>query len=253
MGDILMSMGEGRYLFDRTSQPVLIVGRDGRPVADHGLFRDIPYLLSQPPGNQEFQTLINGPGLRPYIMAKSADRWTWRPYRPRPAEFVFSQEELEFAEPYRGRLMIEPTVKLCGHDNKAWPTGSWHKLINLLRAERIDLLQCLPQGKSNLVDCVAKTPTFRHAAAVLAVSAGFIGTEGGLMHAAAAVGTPTIILWSEFIAPEITGYNFHRNIRHAGESCGRRRNCPGCRASMEAITPGEVLTHVKQLLSGRVP
>ena len=251
MGDILMSMGEARGLHRRTRQPVLIVGRDGRPVQDHGLFHSIPYLLKRSPEDREFQLLVNGPGLRPYIAAKSSECWTWKPYRPQPAELVFTREELDFAEPYRGRIMIEPTIKACGHHNKAWPAANWHKLVDLLRAGGIPLVQCAPKGVSPVADRVALTPTFRHAAAVLSLSAGFIGTEGGLMHAAAAVGTPAIILWSEYVAPEITGYDAHRNLRHAGQACGRRQDCHGCQASMEAITPDEVLDHLGELISFR--
>jgi ADP-heptose:LPS heptosyltransferase len=68
------------------------------------------------------------------------------------------------------------------------------------------------------------------------------------MHAAAAVGTPSVILWSEFISPEITGYETMTNIRHAGKPCGNRMRCAGCRKSMEAITVEEVVAALEKLL-----
>jgi len=68
------------------------------------------------------------------------------------------------------------------------------------------------------------------------------------MHGAAAVGTPAVILWSEFISPDITGYSNMRNIRHAGKACGNRFNCAGCRKAMDAITVSEVLTNLEGIL-----
>jgi ADP-heptose:LPS heptosyltransferase len=119
-------------------------------------------------------------------------------------------------------------------------------------------LQCLPtHGNSrplpgdNVLHVL--TPTFRHAMAALSVCRAFVGTEGGLMHAAAAVNVPGVILWSEFISPDITGYTMHRNLRHAGVACGSRLNCSGCRASMAAITVGEVADNLKELLSCPIP
>ncbi len=106
---------------------------------------------------------------------------------------------------------------------------------------RSDFVQC-GAGDVRLPGATqVPTPTFRHAAAVLSVCRAFVGTEGGLMHAAAAVGTPAVILWSEFISPEITGYSSMTNLRHAGKPCGNRFNCPSCRKSMEAITVDEVV------------
>jgi ADP-heptose:LPS heptosyltransferase len=68
------------------------------------------------------------------------------------------------------------------------------------------------------------------------------------MHAAAAVGTPAVILWSEFISPEITGYSSMTNLRHAGKPCGNRLACASCRKSMEAITVDEVVRALEKLL-----
>jgi hypothetical protein len=245
MGDILMSMGEARALHAKMQQPVLIVGLDGRPVKDYGLFDGLPYLLREPTNQRPFVRLKNGPGLRSYIAAKGSRKWTWMPYRPKPAELVFTPEELAFAEPFRGLVMIEPQVKATGHENKAWPQQHWTALLNQLDATTV---QCGAPGTLFIADAAARTPTFRHAAAVLSVAKAFVGTEGGLMHAAAAVGTPSVIIWTEFISPEITGYDTHRNLRVAGPPCGMRSNCTSCRKSAAAVTPSMVLDNLKEIL-----
>jgi ADP-heptose:LPS heptosyltransferase len=244
-----MSMGEARALHASNGKPVLIVGPNGRPVEDHGLFAGVPYLLKKPTPLRAYVRMINGPGARPYIAQKTSRQWTWKPYTPKPAEIVFTKHELEFAERYRGRVMIEPQIKAIGHENKAWPARNWTTLVAALREAGIPTVQCGPGGTIGIADEFALTPSFRHAAAVLSVAKAFVGTEGGLMHAAAAVNTPAVILWSEFIDPSITGYPTHRNLRMADKTCGMRSPCTGCLRSMQAITPGFVLENLKELLN----
>ena len=172
-----------------------------------------------------------------------------RKYKPIPAEVRFTSEEITFAEPYRGMVMLVPEVKKIGHSNKDWGPIYWSQLDCLLHSAGIATVQCGPSGAHWLHNCArAVTPTFRHALAVLSVCRAVVTTEGGLMHGAAAVGVPAVVIWSEFISPEITGYSQHRNLRKAGESCGRRTDCPGCRKSLTAITPIEVFEALKEIL-----
>lgn len=249
-----MASGRARKLYQETKLPVLIVGRHGiRTWSD--LWDGLPYIARRPAGRR-YQTIIDGSGVRPYIAAKTSERWTWKPYGPAPAQIVFTPAELAFAEPYRGMVMVEPNVKVIEHTNKAWRWDRWFDLVEHLAKAGSLPVQCV-DGRTHLdprtvcppYGMHVVTPTFRHACAVLSVCRAFVGTEGGLMHAAAAVGTPAVILWSEFISPDITGYTTHRNIRHAGPACGMRTNCPGCRASMEAISVDEVVRNLKEILN----
>lgn len=247
-GDTIMSIGEAKRLHQQTGQRVLIVGRDGRPVKSD-LFVGVPYIIDgRPNSGESYQRLVNGSGVRPYIASKTPERWVWRKYKPTPADIVFTPSELDFADRYRGHVMVEPNVKSIGHDNKAWPAPRWRELVQALAAGGISTIQCVPGGVTPLTDRGALTPSFRYAAAVLSVSRAFIGTEGGLMHAAAAVGVPGVILWSGFIGPENTGYDMHRNLRHTDKSCGLRTNCDHCRAAMERITVTEAVANLKEIL-----
>lgn len=248
-----MAMGEARALHKRTKQPVMIVGRDGRPIRSD-LFAGVPYIIQRPPKTGPFQRLVNGPGCRPYIAGKTDERWSWKPYKPIPAELKFTDAELAFAEPYRGMIMVEPHVKNIGHDNKAWGAINWQQLDSAIWSAGLRLgrvVQCGPPAGTHWLLHATKVPTdtFRQALAVMSVCRAFIGTEGGLMHGAAAVGVPGVILWSEFISPEITGYDMHRNLRHAGKPCGMRTNCESCRRSMSMITVTEVVTNLKEILN----
>lgn len=249
-GDELLASGEARKLFKKGKAPVVIIGGDARPRWSD-LWNGLPYILPRARG-QIVARMVNGGGVRPYIAKKLPDRWVWRPYKPIPAEIVFTKDELAFAEPYRGMVMIEPNTKNIGHDNKAWIGARWRELAHRLRmVNGLRLVQCVQEFNGTIEDATATlTRDFRHALAVLSVAKAFIGTEGGLMHGAAAVGTPAVILWSEFISPEITGYHSDKiiNLRHAGKPCGMRVNCPSCRASMEAITVNEVISALERLL-----
>lgn len=246
LGDELLASGAARKLSKSGKAKILIVGGDGR-VRWSDLWAGLPYITTK--RTDGVVRMINGGGVRPYILRKTPERWMWQPYKPTPAQIVFTPAELAFAEPYRGMIMIEPAVKNIGHMNKAWFDVRWQEVA--ARAP-IAIVQCMPPSIGIFLNgaTFAHTPTFRHACAVLSVCKAFIGTEGGLGHAAAAVGTPAVILWSEFISPDITGYDLPTmiNIRHAGKACGMRTNCPGCRKSMEAITVDEVIGALEKLL-----
>jgi len=252
-GDWLMAAGEARLAHEKTGRPVLITDPVGTPQWSE-VFEGNPYILRKPFAAGGFVRVISSSGNRPYIAAKSAGRWTWKPYTPIPAEMFFTDAELAFAEPYRGAVMLEPNVKAIGHSNKAWPAERWRELIQCLGgplANDMHLVACTPHNPERLAGAsltVAVTPTFRQALAVLSVCRALVTTEGGLMHGAAAVGTPAVVLWSEFIDPSITGYKQHRNIRHAHRTCGMRIPCPSCRKSMEAITVREVVDALAEVI-----
>lgn len=237
-GDALMCTGEVKRMHEANGRPVHVVGIDNKPQW-HDVFIGNPRIARSAVNGT--QRLVNGAGIRPYIQAKNSIKWYWREYTPIPGELYLTDEELAFAAPYSGMVMVEPNIKANGHANKSWPFERWQVLVNEMRLTTF--VQCGPEGARWLdgVDRVV-TPSFRHACAVLSVSLAFVGTEGGLHHAAAALGIRAVVLWSHFIAPTITGYESQKNIRHAGVPCGSRVPCKECIASMAAIGVDEVMT-----------
>lgn len=250
VGDWLMATGEVRLMYERRRLPVMIVDRFQRPVWNP-IFDNNPKIIRDLRGVPRHQRYVNGTGCRPYIAEKTVAKWTWRKYGPPRGEIYFTDAEREFAEPFRGSVLFEPNVKDVGHRNKAWLYDRWQALIDLQLADAVQVGPPSTRFLGNLRP--VETATFRLAAAVLSVCRAFVGTEGGLMHAAAAVGTPAIILWSEFIHPSITGYPQHVNIRHASQTCGRRTDCPTCRESMHKITVEEVAKALKSTLEKGKP
>ena len=154
-----------------------------------------------------------------------------------------SDAEREFAEPYRGKVLIEPRTKVVG--NKDWFPDRWQALVD---QTDIDYVQAGSPGIVPLNGVrYVPTTTFRQAMAILAVSKAFVGTEGALHHAAAALDIPAVVLWSHFIHPDFTGYEGQRNIRHADGWCGSRLACQECRESMRRISVAEVAEHLREI------
>jgi ADP-heptose:LPS heptosyltransferase len=256
-----MSMGEARAMYKRMKLPVLITGIDGRPVQSD-LMAGVHYLIQTRPAIRGMrspvgwapmnQRLVNGPNARPYIAGKSPEKWTWRAYKPIPADIVFTYEEQVFAEPYRGMIMLEPTVKNVGHHNKDWGPINWQQLDSKLHSMGAGYrtVQCGPQGTRWLLHTEPViTDTFRKACAILSVCRAFVGAEGGLMHAAAAVKVPAVIIFGGFISPQVTGYAQNRNLfTGTGLGCGMRIDCSHCHTAMARITPNEVLANLKEIL-----
>lgn len=234
LGDWILATAEVRTLNQETGLQVVVVDKLGKPQWSP-VFENNPRIARQQ--SPEHATLLNAPGCRPYIRFKDERRWYWQDWDKAPGELYFSQAEREFGEQFSGRIMVEPNTKVQD-GNKAWSWGRWRELVHG-REDRF--IQCGKPGVRRLPNVLFVETTFRLACAVMAVSKAFVGTEGGLHHAAAALGTPAVVLFSEFIEPRYTGYDSQKSIRHAGESCGNRFPCSGCRASMEAITVAEVL------------
>lgn len=230
-----MATADVKTLYARARTPVLVVGKMDRVMWSE-VFDNNPKITRSRRGCVK---LVNGPGLRPYIAARTDQKWTWcRGRNQQPGEIFLTLYEKAFAAPFAGKVLIEPNVKANGHANKAWPFERWQALV---REFGEPMLQIGQRGTRWLEGVQrVETPTFRLACAVLAASRGFVGTEGALHHAAAALGVPAIVLWSEFIAPDVTGYAGQKNIRHAGEPCGNRLPCPTCAKSMAAIGVDEV-------------
>jgi ADP-heptose:LPS heptosyltransferase len=87
------------------------------------------------------------------------------------------------------------------------------------------------------------------AAATLSRARAAVLPEGGLHHAAAAVGVKSIVIYGGYISPQQTGYNLHENIFTGGEPCGMRIPCRHCEKAMASIAPEMVMEKLKKIMS----
>ena len=231
----------------KTGKRVFIRRRDHKPQW-FDIWDGVPFLLKRATGDCEIIT--SGGGLRGYIDVKTPEKWVWKKYHARPGVIVFKPEEIAFAAPHAGRVMIEPHIKANGHDNKRYPFLRWLEVVRSM--PEIAFTQCGAGDQPWLMEPNVKhvvTPSFRHAAAVLAVSRALASNEGGLVHAAAAVGVRAVVPYGGFISHEVVGYKANRNLfTGTGLGCGMRTNCQHCVKCMARITPAEIVSNLKEIL-----
>ena len=219
------------------------------------IFKNNPNIA--PPGSERDSDIEWNPyrkGNRIYQRHDSLNnRWVWNmSFRAQPGELFFDEDERLFAScEWQHRkigaqlIVIEPDVPVKMHAiNKRWPVARYQQVAAWLNRQGFDVVRFI-HGKEQTPFPEARsinTPTFRHALALLARSALYIGPEGGLHHGAAAVGVPAVVMFGAFIPPQVTGYETHTNLTGGATSfCGKLTTCQHCREAMQAITVEEVM------------
>lgn len=198
------------------------------------------------------------------------NRWRWRrSFKARPGQVFLSPEEMAWADSAgQGFVLIEPNVPnwKTVAPNKQWPVERFQAVAHRLKAAGHEVAQ-LSFGERYVLDGVRRIPTktFRHGIAALARAACAILPEGGLHHAAAAQilsaptpeapegivlreRTPAVVIFGGFIPPEVTGYDFHRNLAAPGNACGSIKPCEHCREAMAQISIEQVWTSAMEIL-----
>ena len=266
-GDEILATGEARKLYrsDPRHRPVAILDRNGKP-RWHGLWQGNPCVAT--PGavaaGADVQRITNGPGCRPYIdYARMAREFAAvhpsRPFRTKirdarlPYRFTkhrCARGELRFFErlPPGGYVVIEPHTK-PSQVNRDWGWARWQAVVSAVKA---DWIQINPQGVRILAG-VRHRPaaSFEAACRLLLGAALYVGPEGGLYHAAAALGVPAVAIFGGWVSPANQGYDDMINLYEPmeGESpCGQRVPCAHCRDALGRISPETVVAYVKQAL-----
>lgn len=251
-GDELMASGQARGIHARTGRRVQIIDR--HRVARWNVLWDGLDYIARPSERGQFEYLLNSSGERPYHLGKQRERWIFNPsFRAEPAQIAFNAEELEFAGYYRPQIVVEPNLKPRAIVNKDWGWERWEAFAELARAAGLELVQLGPSGTRQLQGvALIETRDFRHGCAVLARAQAFVGHEGGLHHAAAALGVPGVVIFGGFTPVELTGYAIHRNLGVGmREACGMRLPCKHCAREMAAIAPARVLEELEVTLEER--
>jgi hypothetical protein len=230
---------------------------DGRKIIwDHHselIFRGNPNVA--PPGSEgssALQWVYFYRGNRIYNR-QAGDRWIWNPaFRATPGEVFLSNEERLFANSFKpGFVLIEPNVPdyKSVAPNKQWPIERYREVAFRLTAHGVEVAQFSYGGAVTIAGAKQiKTPDFRYAMAVLARASLYIGPEGGLHHAAAAVGIPAVVLFGGFIPPSVTGYATHTNLTGGAVACGSLKVCEHCKVAMANISATDVINAAHQHL-----
>lgn len=225
------------------------------------IFRDNPNIAQ--PGTEhagDVQWIEFYRGRRIYNWHDRArDRWVWNyDFRAIPGEVFLLPHEHRFAELLKPDfVVIEPDVPSwkIGPINKKWPTARYQKVVDALIARGVTVYQFVQNGQPLTISLTGaiqiKPPTFRHALAVLQKARLYIGSEGGLHHGAAAMGTRAVVIFGGWIPPQVTGYKMHRNLAY-GVPCGALKPCQHCVDALNKITVDQVLNAVETELGGAV-
>lgn len=254
MGDELMVSGAARKAQDTDPRKCVMTFQGfprwsqwGREIWAHNP------RIAQEGERGDFQTIVarDTANNRPYHLGKTPERWFYNPaFRPEVGELYFTDEEKAFAEKFRDRIIIEPHIKPGASPNKQWGWVRWNKLGWLAQKAGLKLTQLGRPDTPTIEGAeLILTPTFRHAAAVLANSRAAVLPEGGLHHAAAAVGLRAVVIFGGYIPTELTGYPMHINMgAKIGDACGMRQPCRHCAEWMNSIAPPFVFDKLYQLL-----
>jgi ADP-heptose:LPS heptosyltransferase len=168
-------------------------------------------------------------------------RWIWNyEFKVTPGELFFDPSEDVYPKD-PDLILIEPNVpnKPCG-PNKQWRVDRFAQLANALVTEGYKVRQFDYGGRHHIASGI-KTPTYRHAAALLKSARLAILPEGGLHHAAAAVDVRAVVLFGGFVPPSVLGYDGHRNLTGGAMACGSFGRCEHCIDAMNAIQVEDVL------------
>lgn len=249
LGDELMVTGRARVMQLKDPRKVRVMHlRHGQRW--HELWAGNPRIAQADDHDSDCQPLLDCPGCRPYIAEKHIDHWVWREYGPAPGELYFSKTERHVAAGMDPGVIIEPRIKEAASPNKQWGEQRWADFIGRCGRQGIKLSMFggTPMEGVTLITVAS----FRQACAILARAKAYVGHEGGLHHAAAAVGARAIVLFGGFISPAVTGYASQVSLYAPHPKyplgCGMRGECDHCAAAMASIQPADVLALLEHFL-----
>jgi ADP-heptose:LPS heptosyltransferase/Flp pilus assembly protein TadD len=254
-GDCIMATAECRDHLVRTGRKVAF--GDGLYIEESEIFLNNPNIATKTEimDGLLVDWLPNYDARRPYVcqLRSTPEKLFYTDWSVAPGEIFLTEAETQWADQVLAPLagapftILEPSTKNDSGGNKNWLWDRWIEVCAKLSMPSVQLgpdqARALP-GAHRIV-----TPSFRLACAVLSRATAIICTEGGLHHAAAALGIPGVVIFGGFVHPRTTGYPIHMNLFNGGEPCGNRRYCPHCRSIMEAISVEDVLGSLQTILN----
>jgi ADP-heptose:LPS heptosyltransferase len=176
------------------------------------------------------------------------------PIAPISPKIFLSKTELDSTQLSReGKpwIAIHSTGTTVWTENKNWFPDRFDSVSHQLR-NNFRIVQLGPSSDPPLesdLDLRGRVNP-RQAAAIIASCVAIICQVGYLMHAAAAVGTPAVVIYGGFESPIESGYDFNENLfsNISCSPCWLTTKCPYDRECMNKISVEEVLKALEQLL-----
>lgn len=188
-----------------------------------------------------------------HLMGLFADRVGLDFIPDKPLLFISQKEKRSVPLPLSRKPWV--AIQSDGYSqwttNKNWGSSKFEAVARAL-AQRYSLVQLgVASDPALSVDLnLCGKVSAREAAVVLGSCKRFIGQEGYLMHAAAAVEVPSVIIYGGFIAPWQSGYPQNVNLYNPVPCapCWLTTPCPNARVCLEEITVNNVLEAVDRLM-----
>jgi ADP-heptose:LPS heptosyltransferase len=237
IGDDIMATGMARGAAARGKR---IAFGDGRRLLwgpfSAEAFRNNPNIATRVESNTEWIAYHKGNRIYNRYDAPRR-RWIWNcDFKAPRGELFFDGAEMSQCRLRAGAVLIEPNMPWHKPitQNKDWGLANYQELADKLRKAGWRVLQT-SYGKRRLerVERI-QTETFRQVATLLTGIDLAIVPEGGLHHAAAAVGTRAIVIFGGVIPPAVLGYPSHINFG-ADDACGKLDACDHCRRVLQSI------------------
>lgn len=184
-------------------------------------------------------------GYRPYVdnERSTKQRFVWnRDFKASPGEiFLTDREMAKWTQ--TNFAYIEPNIKGWLGPNKDWGFDRWQQVVNRLP----DIAWIQGPGRKLEGVTQVSTESFRDACSLLDRAAFFLGTDGGLHHAAAALNKKAVVVWGGYTHPRNLGYDSHINLHSGVEPCGNLAPCDHCKKAMDRITVDMVVNAIGRL------
>tara|TARA_Y100001970_G_scaffold124655_1_gene154375 strand:+ start:102 stop:950 length:849 start_codon:yes stop_codon:yes gene_type:complete len=209
---------------------------------------------------------------RPYIDYQNStnSNYVWRKFKPKPGKIYFSKKEiikskeiisnaknywkLNNKKNYKNIIFLETSsTKINDRQfgikqrNLDWGEYNWRELINRIKKNYLLIQSVHNETKNNFEVFTPDKMDFRTACAVLNEVDLFVGTHGGLGHAAAALNKKAVLYFGGWISPETMAYDFHENIYYENKlsPCGQYgRICDHCEKARKSISVDIFIKHI---------
>ena len=250
LGDWLLTAGEAARRAAGTKKKYRILDKRGQQHWEW-IFEGHPNIARIGERSEADIGFVNGH--RMYIVDETKERRTFCEYQPYPAPLKLTARAQELAKLAKGAVVFHPAIKRRASPNKSWGEERWQHLIDIGKGVR--WLQIGEPGVPRIrgADHVL-TPDFRDAIGLLSGARAAVLHEGALHHAAAAVSTPTVVIFGGYISPRVTGYDGQVSLYMEDErwplGCGMRVPCQHCKDAMASITPERVAEALMKMLAG---
>lgn len=172
--------------------------------------------------------------------------------------YLDSQEEKEIESLLENFNLINKkfiTIEPHSNDeytcNREYPFEKWQNIVNEL-SKKFKVVQVGSSKRTldNVIDLTGKT-TFRTCSGIIKNSSIFLSSEGGLVHAAQAMKTKSIVVITGYEHPNMIAYpdNINLWIHDNHGPCGKKTYCDECHKIVSEHDELQIAKIVSELLA----